>query len=49
MPALREDGQLIRGKRVAKPGQVFFRQQEIVLIDNHANAGVGAQSGLICL
>ena len=47
MAALRENRQLFRGKGGAQPGQVLVRQQEIVLIDDDADVGVGAQTGLI--
>ena len=45
--ALRENGQLFRGKRGVEPGQVFVRQEKIVLIDDDADVGVGAQTGVI--
>jgi len=45
--ALREDGQLFRGNRGVKPGQVLVLQEKIVLIDDDADVGVGAQTGVI--
>src|ERR1700722_14415029 len=47
MPALRENRQLLRAKRGVEPGQVFVRQQEIVLVDYNANVGIGVQGGVI--
>ena len=46
-PPLREDRQLLRAKCGVKPGQVRVRQQKIVLIDDDADVGVGAQAGVI--
>src|SRR5208283_3564010 len=39
--------QLIRGEGGAEPGQVLIREEKIVLIDNDADVGVGAQTGLV--
>ena len=47
MSALGEDGQLFRAKGGAEPGHVLVRQEKIVLIDDDADAGVGAQAGVV--
>ena len=47
MATLRKDRQLIRRKRGVEPGKVFIRQEEIVLIDDDADVGVGAQTGAV--
>ena len=45
--ALLEDGQLFAANVVLEPGQVLIGQEEIVLIDDDADVGVGAQAGFI--
>jgi len=47
MAALLEHRQLFRGKRGAEPGQVLVLQEKIVLIDDDADVGVGAQTRVI--
>ena len=47
MTALCEYRQLFRSKRGMEPGQILVGQEKIVLIDNDADVGVGAQTGVI--
>ncbi len=47
MSALCENRQLFRCKRGVEPGQVLVRQEKIVLIDDDADVGIGAQTGVI--
>src|SRR6266481_489074 len=47
VPALLENRQLFRSKRGAEPVQILVRQEKIVLIDDDADLGVGAQTGVV--
>ena len=43
VPALLENGQLVRGKGGLEPGQVLVRQEKIVLIDDERMLGLACR------
>ena len=45
--ALRKNSQMLRGKGVMEPGQVGGFEEEVILIDDDTDVGVGAQGGAI--